>query len=100
MAFRLPSPMLEGLLWRRPVLVAALLGCVLYLAAASSPTTGLWSHRFGGDWDVYEFYAQKTREGEAPYRDFLIEYPPGSLVAFVPPLLTVEGLCGEILDVS
>jgi hypothetical protein len=74
------------------VLVAALLGCVLYLAAASSPTTGLWSHRFGGDWDVYEFYAQKTREGEAPYRDFLIEYPPGSLVAFVPPLLTVEGL--------
>jgi hypothetical protein len=83
---------LNRLLWRRPVLVAALVGCVLYLAAASSPTTGLWSHQFGGDSDVYNYYAQKVRDGQAPFRDFAVEYPPASLVAFVLPLLSVEVL--------
>jgi hypothetical protein len=61
-------------------------------AAASSPTTGFWSHRFFGDSDVYGFYAEKIRAGQAPYRDFLIEYPPGSLLAFVPPRLSLEAL--------
>jgi hypothetical protein len=77
---------------RRPVLVAALVGCLLYLAAASSPTTGLWSHRFSGDSDVYGYYAQKVHDGQAPYRDFQIEYPPGALVAFVPPVYELEAL--------
>jgi hypothetical protein len=83
---------LDRLLWRRPVLVATLVGCVIYLAAASSPTTGLWSHRFTGDVDVYEFYAQKLRDGEVPIRDFPIEYPPASLVVFIPPMLAKEAL--------
>jgi hypothetical protein len=80
------------LVQRHPVLLIGLLGCALYLAAASSPTTGFWSHRFYGDSDVYGYYAQRIRNGEVPYRDFLIEYPPGSLVAFVPPILSLEGL--------
>jgi hypothetical protein len=75
----------------RPVLVATLLGCILYLAAASSPTTGLWSHRFRGDVDVYEFYAEKSHD-EVPIRDFPIEYPPASLVVFLTPLWAKEGL--------
>ena len=78
-------------LWRRPVLVATLVGCVFYLAAASSPTTGLWSHRFGGDVDVYEYIAQKSRS-EVPIRDFTFEYPPASLVAFLPPMWAQEAL--------
>jgi hypothetical protein len=76
---------------RRPVLVATLVGCVIYLAAASSPTTGLWSHRFRGDVDVYEFYAEKTH-GEVPIRDFPIEYPPASLVVFLSPMWAKEAL--------
>jgi hypothetical protein len=82
---------LHRLLWRRPVLVATVVGCVLYLAAASSPTTGLVSHRFTGDVDIYEFYAQKSH-GEVPIRDFPIEYPPASLVAFLSPMWTREAL--------
>jgi hypothetical protein len=73
------------------VLVATLLGCVLYFAAASSPMTGLWSHRFRGDVDVYEFYAEKSHD-EIPIRDFPIEYPPASLVVFLTPLWAKEGL--------
>src|SRR5437868_2999123 len=64
----------DQLLRRRPVLVATLVGCALYLAAASSPTTGFWSHRFVGDSDVYGYYAQQVHDGHAPYRDFQIEY--------------------------
>lgn len=78
------------LLQRRPLLVAAVVGCVLYLAAASIPTTGLWSHRYEGDQDVYSFYAGSIRAGNAPYRDFLIEYPPAALAVFVPPQLALE----------
>jgi hypothetical protein len=73
------------------VLVATLVGCVLYLAAASSPTTGLWSHRFRGDVDTYEFYAQKTHN-EIPIRDFPLEYPPASLVVILPPMWVQEAL--------
>ena len=85
---------LDRLLRRRPVLAATLVGCVLYLLGASSPTTGLWSHsqRFRGDVDVYQSYAQQIRDGEVPFRDFAIEYPPASLAAFVPPLLVVEAI--------
>ena len=83
---------LVRLLASHPVLVAGLVGCVLYLGAASSPTTYLWSPGFVGDSYLYDAYAQKIRDGKAPYRDFQIEYPPGSLVAFVPPLLSLEAL--------
>jgi hypothetical protein len=83
-------PRLDAL-WRRPVLVATLVGCVLYLAAASSPTTGLWSHRFRGDVDTYQYIAEKTHS-EVPIRQYSIEYPPVSLVAFLTPMWAQEGL--------
>ena len=71
--------------------MATLVGCILYIAAASSPTTGLWSHRFRGDVDVYKFYAKKSHD-EVPIRDFPIEYPPAALVVFLTPLWAKEGL--------
>ncbi len=82
---------LDRLLRRRPALVAALVGCVLYLAAASSPTTGLWSHHYRGDVDTYQYIAEKTHS-EVPIRQFSIEYPPVSLVAFLLPMWAQEGL--------
>jgi hypothetical protein len=93
LSHRLPDRLATKLnqLWGRPVLVATLAGCVLYLAAASSPTTGLWSRHFRGDVDTYEFYAQKTHN-EIPIRDFPLEYPPASLVVILPPMWVQEAL--------
>jgi hypothetical protein len=93
LSHRLPDRLATKLdrLWGRPVLVATLVGCVLYLAAASSPTTGLWSHRFRGDVDTYKFYAKKSHD-EVPIRDFPIEYPPAALVVFLTPLWAKQGL--------
>jgi Glycosyltransferase family 87 len=41
---------------------------------------------------VYERYGNLMEEGQLPYRDFRLEYPPGALPAFlVPSLMTPEG---------
>jgi hypothetical protein len=98
---RLPNRFATKLdqLWGRPVLVATLVGCVLYLAAASSPSTGLLSRRFRGDVTTYEFYAQKSH-GEVPIRDFPIEYPPASLVVFLSPMWVQEALQHAGIELS
>jgi hypothetical protein len=39
------------------------------------------------DLAIYRGAGEAILAGEVPYRDFFIEYPPGSLLAFVPPAL-------------
>jgi hypothetical protein len=39
----------------------------------------------GQDLPIYEEYASMTLDGEMPYRDFAIEYPPGALPMFLLP---------------
>lgn len=39
---------------------------------------------------IYRRAGEAILAGEVPYRDFFIEYPPGSLPAFVPPALFAE----------
>jgi len=39
---------------------------------------------------IYRRAGEAILAGEVPYRDFFIEYPPGSLPAFVPPALFTE----------
>jgi hypothetical protein len=39
------------------------------------------------DLSIYHRAGEALLRGEIPYRDFFIEYPPGSLPAFVPPAL-------------
>ena len=36
---------------------------------------------------IYRRTGKEILAGEVPYRDFFIEYPPGSLTSFVPPAL-------------
>jgi hypothetical protein len=50
----------------------------------------------GGASDVprYFTYGEAVRHGQLPYRDFRVEYPPGSLVAFVAPALVASGYRG------
>ena len=39
------------------------------------------------DTPVYESYGEAIADGEVPYRDFAVEYPPGALPVFLVPAL-------------
>ena len=51
----------------------------------------LWYHSTGQiiDTPTYEQYGDAIAAGQVPYRDFRLEYPPGALLPFVAPELTV-----------
>lgn len=66
----------------RPVLVAVMVQLLLTTATTAAK---LRSGR--EDTDLYLRYATRTLDGEVPYRDFRIEYPPMALPLFVVPAL-------------
>ncbi len=48
------------------------------------------------DLEIYRDAGEAVLRGELPYRDFFIEYPPGSLPAFVPPATLTDDKAGYI----
>ena len=52
--------------------------------------TGFWSRTQIIDTPVYERYGEAILDGQVPYRDFDLEYPPAALPAFVLPALAQE----------
>ena len=67
-----------------------LLGLIGLGAVTARLAHSVWLHRpllIGGDLDVYAAYASRIAAGQIPYRDFPIEYPPLSLLAFLLPRL-------------
>jgi Glycosyltransferase family 87 len=48
------------------------------------------------DLSIYRNAGEAILRGEIPYRDFFIEYPPGSLLTFVPPALFTNDKMGYI----
>ena len=42
------------------------------------------------DTGVYQRYGERMARGDLPYRDFVVEYPPGALVPFVVPALLTD----------
>ena len=66
--------------------ILILLGIPLLLSGALPEPTG--------DITVYEEVGEAILAGQVPYRDFLIEYPPGALPVFVLPALLSSGLGG------
>jgi uncharacterized membrane protein len=64
-----------------------LLGCALFVAACSLPWVGLWSGEGKADTGLYGEYGSRMAHGAVPYRDFYVEFPPGSLPALVLPAL-------------
>jgi hypothetical protein len=55
-------------------------GVAVLLASSLPPPSRLFSRADHGDIQEYFDYAHHTFEGQVPYRDFILEYPPGALV--------------------
>jgi hypothetical protein len=74
-------------------------GSAALVAAALGVFLGSWSLLHHGtfargqitDTGLYEEYGDKASEGQVPYRDFRLEYPPGAVPVFVLPSLGHEG---------
>jgi hypothetical protein len=67
-------------------------GGLLFLSANLPPDLREGSN----DLALYRLAGESILRGEVPYRNFFIEYPPGSLPAFVPPALFSAGRAGFI----
>jgi hypothetical protein len=71
---------------RRPELLVALaLG--LFLLAWALLHVGFYERNQIVDTPVYESYGNAIEDGQVPYRDFEVEYPPGALPVFAIPAL-------------
>ena len=70
-----------GATLRRPLAVAA---SVLLVSAVVS-VGGLRDARDWGDVGHYQRLAERALDGEVPYDDYFVEYPPGALPAFLLP---------------
>lgn len=68
----------------RRALGAAIL---VFMASCLLSEGGLLTRRPWGDVGQYEHYARLLLDGKIPYHDYYLEYPPGALLAFVPPAI-------------
>lgn len=60
----------------------------LFVLSCTFTRGGLATDEHAGDVNQYHVYANEVvDDGLLPYDDFFLEYPPGSLLAFVPPAL-------------
>jgi hypothetical protein len=67
----------------RAAAAIAAAGSAILLATALAPPQRILSRPNSGDTREYFRYAQRTFDGQVPYRDFRLEYPPGALPAFL-----------------
>jgi hypothetical protein len=64
---------------RRAAAAIAAAGIAILLVTSLPPPQRILSRHNDGDITVYFNYAQRTFDGQVPYRDFRLEYPPGAL---------------------
>lgn len=72
--------------------------CLVLLTLSARLPSGL--REGSNDLSIYRRAGEAILRGEIPYRDFFIEYPPGSLPAFVPPALFSADSAGYISHFS
>ena len=72
------------------VATAAAVGVLLLAAGWALLHTGFYDDAAIVDTPVYEGYGDRMADGELPYRDFELEYPPGALPVFLLPSLGAE----------
>ena len=58
---------------------------MVFVAACSLPNVGLFDDGQVGDTPQYRDKGDAVLDGQVPYRDFYVEYPPGALPMFVVP---------------
>jgi len=80
---RMPSPTL----YLRRAATAGAFGSGLFLLACALPVIGLFGRQQSADVALYQRYGEQLLAGRIPYRDYYVEYPPASLVAFAAPAL-------------
>jgi hypothetical protein len=68
--------------WALPVLSGLLLYLVLLARFSQLPDS---EKGHASVWRIYRRAGEAILQGDLPYRDFFIEYPPSSLLAFLPP---------------
>jgi hypothetical protein len=86
----------HALLFWAPIVLLATFMCVGLLVLPAGPPPDL--REGSNDLSLYRKAGESILRGEVPYGDFFIEYPPGSLPAFVPPAL-VSASKGGYIDV-
>jgi hypothetical protein len=69
----------------RAAAAIAAAGVAVLLASSLLPPQRILSRPDNGDIQEYFQYAQRTFEGQVPYRDFSLEYPPGALPVVLAP---------------
>ena len=72
---------------RKTEFVPVTLALALFLFAWATIHVGFYEDEQIVDTPVYEAYGNAMEDGEVPYRDFEVEYPPGALPVFVVPAL-------------
>jgi uncharacterized membrane protein len=72
---------------RRYPYASVLIAAAVFLVCWALLHVWFYAHNAGGDVPLYQEYGQNVRDGQVPYRDFPVEYPPGALPAFVLPAL-------------
>ena len=71
-------------------MLAALLGCALFLLSWGLLHVPPLSRHQIIDTPTYQRFGNAVVDGQVPYRDFDIEYPPGALPVFILPSLAAE----------
>jgi uncharacterized membrane protein len=71
-------------------LVVALLAAAVFLASWVMLDHWFFSHGRIVDTPYYQSYGLSMRNGEVPYRDFAVDYPPGALPVFLAPTYVGE----------
>ena len=70
---------------------ATLVAVALFLVAWGLLHRGFFTHHPIVDTPIYERYGSEMDDGRVPYRDFVVEYPPGALPVFLIPALGDPG---------
>lgn len=71
----------------RPAIAAGLLALAAFGAAWALLHRGFYERDQIVDTPVYQRHAERMLDGEVPYRDFRVEYPPASLPVFLLPAI-------------